>query len=243
MPRSGATTASTKVVYEELRARIVQGAYLPGERLPASELAQAFGTSRTPVREALMLLESDGLVVGELNRGYHVRPLSPDIIAQLYEMRAMLESFGARKAAEHPERLSDVDLERLWAAMDTLDELAEVSHHDDPDTIGRMMAANTFVHDTIIGVGGNPQLAVLISRTIDRGVIYRAFDLFSTQLLRRANEFHRMIVQRVLAGDVERAGAMMAEHVFQSRDVVLHAIDQHGGDVSRVFHHPARTDR
>ena len=238
MPRPGATTASTKLIYDDLRERIIRGRYLPGERLPAAELAADFGTSRTPVREALMLLESDGLVVGALNKGHRVRPLSPDVIAQLYEMRAVLESYGARKAAEHPERLTEDQVGALDEAMDTLDELSSHAHHGDPDTIEVMMGANTMIHDTIVSVSGNPQLSALIARTIDRGVIYRAFDLFSDELLRRANQFHRMILQRVLSGDVERAGALMAEHVFQSRDVVLDAIAANDGDISKVFHRP-----
>lgn len=213
----------------------MHGEFSPDARLTASELARRFDTSRTPVREALLLLESEGLVVGARHRGFRVRPLSAGSIGQLYEMRALLESFAARKAAENPARLDGGAAERLGAAIDTLDELRSLNHHGDPDVIGRMMAANSAVHETIVELSGNQQLAALIGRTIDRGVIYRAFDLFSPALLQDANDFHRMIVERIRAGDGARAASLMTEHVYQSRDVVLAAIDAHDGDVSMVF--------
>lgn len=238
MPRAGTTQATAKIAYEILRDNIIEGKFLPGQHIPAAELAEELQMSRTPIREALIMLEADGLVVGAHNRGYRVRPLSREFISQQYELRAMLESFGVRKAAERVTNFSDEDRAALWAAMAEIEELRTGVDTHDPGVIQRMMAANTFIHDTIIAASGNPQLGALIKRTVDRGVIYRAFDLFSAELLARANAFHRMIFERVLAGDAERAAALMAEHVFQSRDVVLEQVDLHGGDVSAVFYRP-----
>lgn len=239
MPRPGTTQATAKIAYEILRDHIIEGRFLPGQHVPAAELAEELQMSRTPIREALIMLEADGLVSGSHNRGHRVRPLSRDIISQLYELRAMLESFGVRKAAEQAENLSEDQRASLWAAMDDLEDLRNNRDTHSAEAIQRMMAANTFIHDTIIAASGNPQLGSLIKRTVDRGVIYRAFDLFSHDLLERANEFHRMILQRVVSGDAERAAALMAEHVFQSRDVVLEQIDLAGGDVSAVFYRPS----
>ena len=98
-----------------------------------------------------------------------------------------------------------------------------------------MMQVNTRIHETIVEASGYPHLSELISQTIDRGVIYRAFDLFSLQQLERANQFHRMIAEQIALGDSERAASLMAEHVFQSRDVVLERIDAADGDVGALF--------
>lgn len=228
----------TKVAYETVRDRIVRGEYAPGQRLPAAEIAASLGMSRTPIRESLLLLESEGLVSSALNRGSRVRPLSREIISNLYELRAMLEGFAARKAAESVGRVPPEDVDALRAAMREFDELVANRELHSPGNIAAMMAANSRIHDTIVFWSGYAQLSGLIAQTIDRGVIYRAFDLFSRQDLERINDFHRMIVERVTAGDADRASSLMSEHVFQSRDVVLQRIDAAGGDVKAVFESP-----
>lgn len=189
MPRRGATEAMTRVAYDQLRERIIRGDYLPGQHLPAAEIVVDLQMSRTPVREALFAVEGEHLVVGSLNRGWTVRPLSRELISKLYDLRADLESFAARKAAEN---IADVPTERtanLWDAIAQLDQLLLSKHADqrdpfDPGPIIEMMQVNTLIHETIVQASSYPHLSELISQTIDRGVIYRAFDLFSLEQLR-----------------------------------------------------------
>ena len=235
MPRTGATEARTRVAYERLKERIVRGDYLPGQHLPAAEVAAELQMSRTPVREALFALEAEHLVVGSLNKGWTVRPLSREMISKLYDLRAHLESFAARKAAENIRVLAVEQTTRLWDAIAQLDDLLRARREGDDDHIAEMMQVNTRIHETIVAASGYPYLSELIAQTIDRGVIYRAFDLFSLGQLERANQFHRMIAEQVVAGEADRASSLMAEHVFQSRDVVLERIDAAGGDVSALF--------
>ena len=229
---------TTRDVLGVLRARIEQGWYEPDQHLVAAEVAADLSTSRTPVREALLLLESEGLVRGAPNRGFRVRPLSPRHISELYELRATLEGFAARKAAEQVGRgepAARAALDRLPGLLDELDALVESTDLHAEPTVERMMATNVAIHDAVVDASGFATLPGLIRQTVDRGVIYRAFHLFGREQLRRSNEFHRMIVARIEANDAERAASLMAEHVFQSRDVVLAAIDEAGGDVARVF--------
>ena len=228
---------ATQVVLDALRERIVQARYAPGRHLATAELAAELQTSRTPVREALLLLESEGLVVSSRHRGFRVRPLTLQHISELYELRAHLESFAARKAAENagaaaPEADALGDLPDLIADMDGL--IATDELHAVP-TVERMMATNVAIHDTIVRASGYPTLPALIRQTVDRGVIYRAFGLFGRAELQRSNEFHRMISAQIMANEPDRAASLMAEHVFQSRDVVLAAIDDAGGDITKVF--------
>src|SRR5205085_966334 len=90
--------------YAEFRAAQIYGTAEvvdDADALRAAEVAASLETSRTPVREALLLLEAEGLVVSSHNRGFRVRPLTPQHISELYDLRAHLESFAARKAAEN----------------------------------------------------------------------------------------------------------------------------------------------
>jgi len=231
--RGGRST--TQVVVDVLRERIVHGHYPPGRHLGAAEVAATLETSRTPVREALLLLEAEGLVVSSHNRGFRVRPLTPQHISELYDLRAHLESFAARKAAENVASGVATGLGHLDDLVRRMDGLIGARDlHDDP-TVESLMATNVAIHDCIIDASGYPTLPSLIKQTVDRGVIYRAFRLFGREQLQRSNQFHRMIADQILGADPDRAASLMAEHVYQSRDVVLSAIDEAGGDVARVF--------
>src|SRR3954470_18929756 len=106
---------STGRVREQLQHAILEGALKPGERLRAEALAQRYGTSRTPVREALLQLEAQGLVEVEPNRGAVVRAFDRADLLDLYEVRALLEPAAAAKAAHN---IAADDIARLQANCD-----------------------------------------------------------------------------------------------------------------------------
>ena len=87
-----------------MRAAIVENRYPPGQRLVEQRIAEELGLSRTPVREALRMLEAEGLVVSERNRGAMVRPLSSTEVDDLYGLRIRLESYAVEVATERSDR-------------------------------------------------------------------------------------------------------------------------------------------
>src|SRR3954449_12090798 len=103
---------STGRVREQLQHAILEGVLKPGERLRAEALAQRYGTSRTPVREALLQLEAQGLVEVEPNRGAVVRAFDRADLLDLYEVRALLEPAAAARAAR---RIDEAGIPRLQA--------------------------------------------------------------------------------------------------------------------------------
>lgn len=103
-------------VHQDLRGDILDGRCEPGSRLREEEIAERFGVSRTPVREALRRLEADGLVIVTPNRGAEVVRWRDDDIAELVELRAMLEGQAARRAA----LAGGVDLVALGALCDRM---------------------------------------------------------------------------------------------------------------------------
>src|SRR4051795_6810596 len=106
---------STGRVREQLQHAILEGVLKPGERLRAEALAQRYGTSRTPVREALLQLEAQGLVEVEPNRGAVVRAFDRADLLDLYEVRALLEPAAAARAAT---RIGEDDVARLQQLCD-----------------------------------------------------------------------------------------------------------------------------
>ena len=99
----------TPRVRDLLEEAILEGELKPGERLRAEALAQRFGTSRTPIREALLQLEAQGLVEVEPNRGAVVRAFDRDDLRDLYEVRALLEPRAAARAATAHRAPRDID--------------------------------------------------------------------------------------------------------------------------------------
>src|SRR5262245_51964462 len=128
-------------VRDLLEEAILEGELKPGERLRAEALAQRFGTSRTPIREALLQLEARGLVEVELNRGAGVNASDRDDLNDLYEVRALTEPHAAARAAT---RISDSDLARLEALCDEDDQLV----------------ANEEFHRIILDAAQSPRLTV-----------------------------------------------------------------------------------
>jgi len=195
------------------------------------------------------MLEKDGLVRGELNKGFTVRSITAEDIGQLYELQGLLESFGTRKAAERSSSLHVEDVATMWSAIGELDSAVELLTGSldslDGATIRRIELENRRFHDALSRMAGNDELEVLLSvlaRTSLHDAIYRSFTRHPIDFFKRANEFHRLILERVLEGDADRAAALMFEHVLQSRDFVLAALDDAGGELSRLPSPPEPAD-
>src|SRR2546421_6975169 len=106
-----ASVAATELI----REAILDGRLPPGQRLKEEELARELGISRTPVREALLVLQTEGLVDAAPNRGAAVRSHDVDDLEDLYQLRALLEGYAARRAAAN---ITDAALPALWASCE-----------------------------------------------------------------------------------------------------------------------------
>ncbi|MSO47662.1 MAG: GntR family transcriptional regulator [Thermoleophilia bacterium] len=201
-------------VYDDLRAAIVSGEFPPGERLRTEALAERFGTSRTPVREALVLLEGDGLVEIEPRRGAVVRSFDPADLVDLYEVRAVLEARAASLAAT---RITEEQLLALEAVCDHTDRLAGKTQH----TVDKLLAANEEFHRIVIDAAGSPRLSGAL-RTV-AGIPRPFKTVFWKDAAERARSLaaHREIVASLRAGSAERAESAMRLHVLTARDYLV----------------------
>jgi DNA-binding GntR family transcriptional regulator len=189
-------------VAERLKAEILAGERPAGSRLRQVEIAQAYGVSTTPVREALATLQRQGLVQHHAQRGAVVFLPSVDDLRHHYEIRAALEALAAAKAAEH--------FQAGWApplaAM--LDEMREA-----PPAV-RYLQLNQAFHTTLYEHSGRPQLAAMIAALRDASSaylhIYRAQDDFPVA---RLDAEHREILSACVARDPQRAAAAIREHL------------------------------
>lgn len=220
-------------VYRRVRQGIIEGEYAPGSRLVEQRVAEELGVSRTPVREAVRRLESEGLVVVERNRGAQVRPLSEAEIADLYAVRARLESLGAELAAERAEA---ADVLALRVAADRFETtVADVTadRHDVAAT-RRLDAANAAFHETLLTTSRHSRIRHLVAGAVDAPLVFQALHRFDRDELARSSLFHHLIADAVAAREPDRAGRLMTEHVLQGRDTLLRRVSDAGG-LSTLF--------
>lgn len=173
----------SEVAYERLRDAVIRGELRPNERLVETELAKRLEISRTPIRAGLQRLVDDGLVLRS-RHGWVVKEHSADEVREIYEIRAALEGFGARLAAD---RASDQQLERIgsYYPRDLAPLLAGPREH--------LVGLNRVFHTVILSATGNQRLVVTWQRS-------REFNL-NMQLARRY-------------GDEEMAGALRGHHAI-----------------------------
>ena len=203
-----ASVAATELI----REAIIDGRLEPGSRLKEEELARELGISRTPVREALLFLQAEGLVVATPNRGAMVRTHDAEDLADLYQLRALLEGFAARRAAA---QITDEDLTRLRLSCIHFDNLDP--EHDVP----KIVKENLFFHNKILEVAGSARLAGMVRKVVELPLVYRSYHWYSPDQFRISGHYHRQIVNALSDHDAERAELVMKEHVFEARDVLV----------------------
>lgn len=203
---------ATEVVADILRLAIYEGRLEPGERLREAELAAEIGVSRTPIREALLILQTEGLVESIPNRGSVVRDYSMPELLDFMEVRGMLQAYAAGQAARliTPEQLAE--LRRCCA------ELADLI--DSPEAQPVVDWGLRF-HDIVVEAAGSRVLAEVIRSASNMPVIYRIYR-WDTPDTRKNSLAH---LRRILSA-LERRDAIQAENatralVLDVRDVVL----------------------
>jgi DNA-binding GntR family transcriptional regulator len=216
-----APVAGVAHAYEQVRAAIVENRYPPGRRLVEQRIAAELGLSRTPVREALRMLEAEGLVVSERNRGAMVRPLSSTEVEDLYGLRIRLESYAVELATD---RSTEVELGSIVEAADAFGAAARSFDVRSVDGTRRLHEANRVFHDRILEAARHRRLTTMLARTVDIPLVFKAFQSFSTTEIERSDTFHHLIVEAMCRRDAARAAGLMAEHIAQGRDAVLDAI-------------------
>jgi DNA-binding GntR family transcriptional regulator len=202
-----ASVAATELI----RQAILDGRLEPGSRLKEEELARELGISRTPVREALLVLQAEGLIETTPNRGAVVRTHDADDLIDLYQLRALLEGYAARQAAT---RLTDEEIALLRESCDRFDEIAG-------DDIRELVRENLWFHNAIHAASGSARLSSMVRRVIELPLVYKSYVWYSPDQKRISAHFHRQITNALSAGDAERAEIVMREHVFEARDLLV----------------------
>ena len=209
-------------VLERLRGLILTGEYGPQERLIEEQLAERLGVSRTPIRQALTMLEAEGLVELAPNRGATVCSFTVEDVWDIYDLRAVLEGHAARRAAS---RIRKGELARLRGLALEMEGLpGRFADHE--EEIRALVALNQEFHGVIVEASRNKRLQRLINRTVEIPLMFKAFFWYTPHERVISNHYHRQILHALEDGDADRAEIVMREHVYEGRDFVLAALKE-----------------
>lgn len=191
------------VVCDEIRDQIISGRHLPGTRLIEDQLARDLGVSRSPVREALRVLEAEGFIDMVPRKGVVVSSISSDEAAEVFEVRIALEALAARLAAR---KASTTSVAHLTGILDEAEEA--LSHHD----VVRLARLNTEFHELVLDVAGNGYLRDVMIPL--RGRMQWIFgQTAGGQRGHRSLAEHRQLAQAIADHDEEGAARSAAQHV------------------------------
>lgn len=200
-------------VYQAISHALRSGRFRVNGRLVEADLASALAVSRTPVRDALRRLESDGLVRSEPNRGYVVADLMEDV-AHVFLIRERLEGLAAGMAAETITRPELEELDRLQVEMEGL--LAAT-----PTDVERLVELNGELHRRITEASRSPRLIQLIERLHPQYMSYQVLRLYTDEQRRRSIREHRELLDALWQRDSESAERVIHRHLEHGKGVVL----------------------
>jgi DNA-binding GntR family transcriptional regulator len=205
-----------EVAYEALRDAIMTKQLLPGERLMETELANEMGISRTPVREAVRRLETDGYVVIVPRKGSYVAGISMKDVMDVFEIRTALEMLAAEKAAE---RATEEEMEDLKRAVRDMSDTENAGILATVDSDARF-------HSLIYQMSKNDRLVSLIHDLREQIYRFRSTTLSDPGRLKLALREHQRVLEAIAGRDPERAAKAIQKHMERAQKAIIGIIQR-----------------
>lgn len=211
--------SNTQRAISELRRMIFAGDLAAGSDHLESELAVQLGMSRTPIREAALTLETQGLLEMRPRKGVRILPVSPDDMREIYDVLTELESLAARRAAER--NLTDADLERLAQSISHMDAALAAN------ALEAWAEADADFHRELVSLGGNSRVRNIVAMMADQVRRARAVTLFMRPLPVESNEDHRSVYDAIRNGDPEAAATIHKAHRRKAKEMIVDLLEKH----------------
>lgn len=217
---TGKRTVTTirEQVYRILRDEICRGEYTPGTRLQEVELAEALHVSRSPVREALRQLVSDGLLIEVPNKGVYVKEFTVKDIEEIFDLRVMLESYGIFHSAGN---MTSARRERL---LEILADLESSFANGDLETY---TAVDEKLHGQIVRLANNSLVNDVYERVRSMNQQFRVLSLMSEKRFTESLEEHRSIIHSLAIGDLSTADSVNRHHLKLACDAIKERLEAH----------------
>lgn len=230
------STPLTLRMQSEIEAMIMNGELNAGDRVTENLLAERFGVSRGPVREACRALTQEGLLTAIPNRGMFVREIALKEALEVYDIRAALDDLVGREVAE---RITKAQFRALSGLVDKMDAAARRADLDS------YFPLNLAYHDTLLDLAGNHRLSLLYRSLVKHLHLFRRRGLLSEGSMRISNEEHRLVVAALERRDPVRAGLAMRAHVLSAKQRLIAAVEAYypTEELKKIVAEPKRAPR
>jgi len=195
-------------VYEILSQQIINHKLKPGSRLREKQLAEQFGVSRTPLRDALNRLAQDGFVTIEPRKGASIKEFNIDDVREVYDIRMALEGLAARLAATKPDIRQLEKLKAQFVKSDTR----------------TLLRADTDLHDLVVSSSGYKKLEGILNNIYNLIQAFRAAGYASKKRSTKASSDHLKIIKAIMDHDQEAAENLMRNHIEKTKQEILRNI-------------------
>ena len=193
------------VVFRTLRQAILRGELKPGERLMEIRLANQLGVSRTPIREAIRMLELDGLVIMVPRKGAQVAQITEKDLNDVLEVRLGLEELAVKLACQ---RITESELQKLYQASRSFEQMLETTETD----------------DVIYQATNNERLIQLLNNLREQMYRYRIEYLKDVKSRRSLVEEHDALYERMKNRDLAGAQKMIREHIERQQESIMQTV-------------------
>lgn len=208
-------TRASSIAYDTVRQLILDGSYVPGQRMLEEELALRIGVSRTSLRDCLRRLAGEGLVRIEPNRGTFVAELSSAEIEEIFQLRAVLEGHATALAALNA---SEDDLDELTRIASEIDQLLAQQDASDASLFSRFQECNTRFHFCILRASGSRRLQSMSTALLELPLVTMKQQMWPGEIsVRRSNEQHWEIIQALRARDPLLSRLRLQAHIMSTR--------------------------
>ncbi len=222
LPATGAFPSVADTVYDQLWRRVVNREFQPGDRLVEDTLAHELGTSRTPVREALLRLGQTGLVQVSSRKGFSIPVITSADVRELYDLRSAIETYAIRRATPLISEDEIATHRRLQQAA------LRQSQAGDPATAEAFFRADLALHSVLHALAGNVRSARILSEAMGQLSLLSLRASTITERAQLAIAEHQVILDALATRDPEAAAQAMEVHVEAVKARSLTDLD--GGD-------------
>jgi DNA-binding GntR family transcriptional regulator len=218
------STSLGKLVRDDVLGLILRGEIKAGERINEPDIAARLGVSRVPVREALRELESSGLIEARKHSGVFVRKLGAEEVRGLYELRALLDGFSGRRAAELPSSDRAGLADALATSIGRMEDAAQSGD------VSTYYSENLRFHWMMVEAAGNAALTETYRNIVQKLHLSRLTNLSHGLSMLASVAEHREIAGALRAGDARRCEQLLAQHVHQAHHRLAAHTTRNEGD-------------
>lgn len=211
--------SNTQIAIETIKKLVLENKLPAGSSHLESELASQLGMSRTPVREATLILEAQGLLEVRPRRGVKILPLSLSDMQEIYQILTELEGLSAQLAAQ--KHLPEHDYDFAEKAITSMDSALEGNDRE------AWAEADEVFHNELIRLGGNSRIAGIVDIYNDQVRRVRALTLYMRPSPTKSNEDHRKVLSAIRSGDAQHARALHTEHRVQAGALLVDILEKH----------------